>query len=71
VDTEAYLREGMHFGPIVSRNLRPEIGTNLPAGLTFAKFLEVMRHGTDFDKARPRISPLLQVMPRPSVKDMT
>jgi len=59
VNTATYLRGGRSFGPFVSRNLRPEIGTGLPAGLTYPQFAAVMRHGTDFDNP----GQLLQVMP--------
>jgi hypothetical protein len=37
----------------------------MPAGLTLAEFIEVMREGTDFKNRHPEISPLLQIMPWP------
>jgi hypothetical protein len=66
VDTARYLRGGQAFGPFISRNIRPEIGTGLPAGLTYTQFLSVIRHGTDFDNP----GQLLQVMPWPAFQDM-
>jgi hypothetical protein len=71
IDTDTYLRGGMAFGPFISRNLRPEPDTGLPAGRTYAQFLQIMQHGTDFDLAHPQISRLLQVMPWPTFQDMT
>lgn len=67
VDTGAYLRGGQAFGPFVSRNIRPEIGSGRPAGLTYPQFLSVMRHGTDYDNP----GQLLQVMPWPAFQNMT
>jgi hypothetical protein len=69
VNTTHYLAGGMQFGPFTSRNLTPEDG--LPAGHTFDEFLQIMRHGTDFDHAHPQMGPLLQVMPWPVFQDMT
>ncbi len=66
VDTTTYLRGGQSFGPFVSRNLRPEIGTGLPAGLTYHQFQSVIRHGTDYDNP----GALLQVMPWPAFQNM-
>jgi len=69
-----YLRGGRAFpavdptgveNPIKSRNLRPENG--LPAGLTFAQFVDVMRNGTDYDHP----GRLLQVMAWPTLQNMT
>lgn len=71
IDTTTYLRGGQAFGPFISRNLRPELPSGLPAGRTYAQFLQIMQHGTDFDHAHPQISPLLQVMPWPTFQDMT
>jgi hypothetical protein len=47
IDTTKYLRGGQSFGPFVSRNLRPVLGTGLPAGLTYQQFQSAIRHGTD------------------------
>lgn len=72
IDTEAYLLGGRAFGPfVVSRNLRPELPSGLPAGLTYEQFERVMRTGIDLDQVHPQISPLLQVMPWPAYQDMT
>jgi hypothetical protein len=74
INTENYLRGGRPLGgvdptgvenPIRSRNLRPENG--LPAGLTFAQFVDVLRHGTDYDHP----GRLLQVMQWPIFQNMT
>jgi hypothetical protein len=67
IELRGYLRGGRAFGPFVSRNLRPEIGTGLPAGHTFAEFVDIIRHGTDFDHP----GQLLQVMPWPAYKNMS
>jgi len=68
INTNGYLKGGMSFGPFVSRNIRPNPVTGLPANLTFNQFQEVIRHGTDFDSPTPR---LLQVMPWPVYQEMT
>jgi hypothetical protein len=69
-----YLRGGRPFpapdptgveNPIRSRNLRPVNG--LPAGLTLAQFMDVMRSGTDYDHP----GRLLQIMPWPTFQNMT
>jgi hypothetical protein len=74
IDVANYLRGGRPFAavdptgvenPIKSRNLRPENG--LPAGLTFAQFVDVMRNGTDYDHP----GRLLQVMQWPIFQNMT
>ena len=70
VDAQHDLLGGQAFGPFISRNLRPESGSGLPAGLTYKKFVSVMRHGTDFDKLHPE-TPLLQVMPWPYYQSMS
>ena len=69
VNAAHYLAGGMAFGPFISRNLTPEDG--LPAGHTFDEFVQIIRHGTDFDQAHPQFGPLLQVMPWPVYQDMT
>jgi hypothetical protein len=68
-----FLAGGRTFGPFfTSRNLTPEPDKgNLPAGLTLAQFIHVMRTGEDLDKAHPQISPLLQVMPWPNLGKMS
>jgi mono/diheme cytochrome c family protein len=67
IDQATYLTGGRSFGPTISRNLRPEIGTGLPAGLTSEQFLNAMTVGTDYDNP----GQLLQVMPWPYYHDMT
>jgi hypothetical protein len=71
INAAHYLAGGVTFGPFTSRNLTPEPPGNLPAGLTFDQFVQVMRTGKDFDNAHPQISPLLQVMPWPTFANMT
>ena len=74
INTDGYLRGGRAFpapdptgveNPITSRNLRPVNG--LPAGLTLAQFVDVMRNGTDYDHP----GRLLQVMNWPIFQNMT
>lgn len=67
VNTSNYLAGGQAFGPFLSRNITPSLDNGLPAGLTFAEFEDVMRHGTDFSctPEDPPPCPLLQVMPWP------
>jgi hypothetical protein len=69
-----YLKGGKTFpapdptgveNPITSRNIRPING--LPAGLTFAQFVDVMRNGTDYDNP----GRLLQVMQWPTFQNMS
>lgn len=94
INPETYLGGGRDFGAfpdpagpfphIVSRNLTPE-ANGLPAGLTFAEFLEVLRTGTDFDHLHPTCTgapdgtclpapfdgDLLQIMPWPIYGNMS
>ncbi len=65
VNAANYLAGGQHFGPFVSRNLTPENG--LPAGHTYAEFVQIMRTGKDFDHP----GQLLQVMPWPTYQTMS
>jgi hypothetical protein len=96
VNPATYLGGGRDFGElavppvgsahIISRNLTPTPKTGLPGGdITFERFLEMIRHGKDFDGIHPTCtgSPyagcipkpfegdLLQVMPWPNFKDKT
>ncbi len=71
IDPDKYLVGGSFFGPFRSRNLRPHANTGLPAGYTFEEFLHVMSTGEDLKNLHPEISPLLQVMPWPSFRNMT
>jgi hypothetical protein len=92
VNPATYLAGGSDFGPIgsvphlYSRNLTPD-KTGLPeGGHTFREFLEIMRHGKDYDHVHPNCTgpntppncftppfngDLLQVMPWPTFKNMT
>ncbi len=60
-----YLAGGRAFGPFVSPNVTPD-ARRRPAGLTLARFVQVMRTGVDPDDS----SRLLQVMPWPAYQDM-
>jgi hypothetical protein len=68
-----HLAGGRTFGPVfTSRNLTPEPDEgNLPGGLTLTEFIHVMRTGEDLDKKHLQVSPLLQVMPWPSLGKMS
>lgn len=92
INPATYLAGGRDFGPVgsvphlYSRNLTPD-KTGLPeGGHTFDEFLQIMRHGTDFDHVHPNCtSPgvpancfeppfngdVLQVMPWPLLKNMS
>jgi hypothetical protein len=72
INTVDYLRGGLGLpadnGQIVlSRNIRPELPSGMPASKTFAEFSAVFRHGTDFDNP----GQILQVMPWPAFQSMT
>lgn len=73
IDPAKYLVGGSAFGPFVSRNLRPDPATGLPAELTFEEFLLVMRTGADLHDAHhaPPGTPILQAMPWPNFRQMT
>jgi hypothetical protein len=71
VNAAHYLAGGQSFGPFISRNLTPEGPNDLPAGLTFTQFKQVIRTGIDLDHLHPQFGPLLQVMPWPTYQDMT
>jgi len=76
IDPESYLVGGTVFGPFVSRNLRPNATTGLPARLTFEEFRTVMRTGADLKQRPPHVpgpgaGDLLQVMPWPEFRNMT
>ena len=89
-----YLGGGRDFGPfpgpnsavhIVSRNLTPDKTGRAIGGAKFSEFIEIIRHGTDFDHLHPTCSAtvttnclpppfrgdLLQIMPWPAYQDMT
>ena len=72
IDATTYLRGGLRLPSddgqlVISRNIRPELPSGLPASLTFAQFSAVFRHGTDFDNP----GQLLQVMPWPAFQNLT
>ncbi|HEV7518062.1 MAG TPA: cytochrome C [Thermoanaerobaculia bacterium] len=71
VNTAHFLAGGQKFGPFTSRNITPEGSKNLPAGLTFPQFKQVMRTGIDPENAHPQLGPLLQVMPWPVYGNMS
>ena len=65
IDPAKYLVGGRVFIPahgpfpaVFSRNLRPE-ANGLPAGHTYAEFLQIIRTGIDLDEAHPQYGPLL------------
>jgi hypothetical protein len=95
VDPTVYLSGGQNFGPvgpppspdIISRNLTPDKTGRPEGGHTFAEFLQIIRHGKDFDHLHPNCSAtrttdcipaftgvdgdLLQIMPWPVYQSMT
>jgi hypothetical protein len=71
VNAAHFLAGGQTFGPFTSRNLTPEGDKNLPAGMTFPQFKQVLRTGIDLDHQHPQMGPLLQVMPWPTYQNMT
>jgi hypothetical protein len=73
IDPAKYLVGGSPFGPFITRNLRPDPATGLPANLTFEEFLLVMRTGIDLHDAdhEPPGTPVLQAMPWPFFRNMT
>lgn len=64
-----HLTGGNQFGPFTSVNLTPDPITGLPAGLTLADFIHLLRTGETDD--HPQFGPLLQVMPWPTFRKMT
>jgi hypothetical protein len=68
INTDRYLAGGRPFVPpgVVSRNLTPD-ANGLPAGLTLAEFIEVIRTGHDPDNP----GRLLLVMPWPVFRNMS
>jgi cytochrome c553 len=72
IDATSYLRGGLELPGdngqlVISRNIRPELPSGLPASKTFAQFSAVFRHGTDFDNP----GQILQVMPWPAFQSLT
>jgi hypothetical protein len=75
-----YLAGGQCFGPFMARNITPDSDSGLPADLTEANFIAMMRTGEDFecenDKSDPICAiepptPVLQVMPWPAYHNLT
>jgi hypothetical protein len=71
INTADYLRGGLGLPAangqiVISRNIRPELPSGLPASKTFAQFSAVFHHGTDFDNP----GQLLQVMPWPAFQNL-
>jgi hypothetical protein len=66
IDPARYLAGGTKFGTVVSANIRPD-RRGRPAGLSYAQFVQVMRHGRDPDQP----GRLLQVMPWPAYRYLT
>lgn len=66
INLNCYLAGGATFGPFVSRDITPWEG-GMPAGLTFKKFLQVIRTGEDPDNP----GQVLHVMPWPVYQTMT
>ena len=58
INVEGYLCGGVPFGPVVSRDISPD-ADGLPAGLTRAEFVRLLRTGEQAN------GELLQVMPWP------
>ena len=93
VNPATYLGGGRDFGAfpapgfphIVSRNLTPDKTGRPEGGAEFSEFVEIMRHGTDFDHLHPSCSAtvttnclpppfrggLLQIMPWYEYQEMT
>jgi hypothetical protein len=59
INLNTYLGGGRDFGPVgsvphlYSRNLTPDKTGMAAGGHTYAEFVEIMRHGTDFDHVHP------------------
>lgn len=70
MNAQNYLAGGVTFGPFTSANITPD-SKGLPAGLTLAQFIEVMRTGKDFKNRHPQFGPVLQVMPWPAFAKLT
>ncbi len=66
INDDTYLSGGRPFGPeIVSPNLTPD-AKGRPAGLTYKKFFNAIRHGKDPDDGH-----ILQIMPWPVFSNLT
>lgn len=92
INVATYLGGGRDFGPVgsvphlYSRNLTPDKTGRAAGGHTYEEFVEIMRHGTDFDHVHPNCTgtntpancfmppfngDLLQVMRWPLFQEMT
>jgi hypothetical protein len=71
INVAHFLAGGQQFGPFTSRNITPQGAKNLPAGLTFPQFKQVIRTGIDPENEHPQLGPLLQVMPWPVYANMS
>ena len=91
INPATYLGGGRDFGPlgplphIFSRNLTPDKTGRPEGGHTFSEFVQIIRHGTDFDHIHPTCTgapdatclpppfdgALLQIMPWPIYHNMT
>jgi hypothetical protein len=92
INPATYLGGGQNFGPvgppptpdIITRNLTPDKTGRPEGGHTFAEFVQIIRHGKDFDHLDPNCTAvrttncipasagvdgdLLQIMPGPIIK---
>lgn len=95
INTATFLGGGQDFGPfpapnsplhIFTRNLTPDVTGKAEGGHSFPDFVQIMRHGTDFDGIHPTCptatqtascvpypfdGSLLQIMPWPAFQSMT
>ena len=92
INPAVYLGGGDDFGPlvpgsahIITRNLTPDKTGTPEGGVSFEEFMQIMRHGTDFDHWHPTCTgapnahcipapfdgSLLQIMPWPIYGNMT
>jgi hypothetical protein len=92
VNTATYLGGGQDFGAlipgsahIISRNLTPDKTGRPEGGHTYQEFVEIMKHGKDFDNLHPTCADaagedcipkpfdgsLLQIMPWPGYRHMS
>jgi hypothetical protein len=75
-----YLAGGQCFGPFMARDITPDSGTGLPAGLSETDFITMMRTGADLECTNDPTDPIcaiepptpvLQVMPWPAYHNST
>jgi len=79
-NTAHYLAGGQCFGPFMARNITPDSDSGLPADLSEADFINMMRTGADLECANDMTDPIcaiepptpvLQVMPWPAYHNVT